>query len=61
MCCHFAASECEYVPVEGTVQELVAKEIMSYAHKKFPFVTDYQSIWRNKATLICGKEFENKL
>jgi len=24
MCCHFAASECKYIPIEGTVQELVA-------------------------------------
>lgn len=56
MCCHFAASECEYIPIEGTVQELVAKEIMTYAAKKFG-VQDYHSIWRTKAALVCGKEF----
>lgn len=56
MCCHFAASECEYIPIEGTVQELVAKEVMAYASKKFG-VQSYHSIWRTKASLICGKEF----
>lgn len=61
MCCHFASSECEYIPIENTVQELVAKEIMTYAKKKFPHVTDYHSIWRMKAALVNGDEFENKL
>jgi len=36
---------------------LVAKEVMSYAKKKFPHVTDYHSIWRAKACLINGEEF----
>lgn len=54
MCCHFAASECKYIPIDGTVQELVAKEIMSYASKKFGAVTDYHSIWRFKSSLVCG-------
>ena len=61
MCCHFAASECEYIPIEGTVQELVSKEIMTYASKKFPWLTDYHTIWRRKASLVCGQEFEGKL
>ncbi len=55
MCCHFAASECKYIDVKGQVQELVAKEIMSYASKKFPGVTDYNSIWKMKSQLITGK------
>jgi phytanoyl-CoA hydroxylase len=55
MCCHFAASECKYIDVKGQVQELVAKEIMSYARKKFPGVTDYNSIWKMKSQLITGK------
>lgn len=61
MCCHFASSECEYINIDGKVQELVAKEIMSYASKKFPHVTDYHSIWRMKAQLVHGEEFEGKL
>jgi phytanoyl-CoA hydroxylase len=61
MCCHFAASECKYINIEGQVQELVAKEIMSYATKKFPGVTDYSSIWKMKSQLVNGKEFPDCL
>ena len=61
MCCHFAASECEYFDVKGKVQELVAKQVMSYASKKFPGVTDYNSIWKMKAQLVYGEQFEDKL
>lgn len=43
------------------MQELVAKEIMSYAGKKFPGATDYASIWRMKSQLVAGKEFEDGL
>jgi phytanoyl-CoA hydroxylase len=60
-CCHFAASECEYIPIEGTVQEVVAKEVMSYISKLFPGVTDAHSIWRTKSRLVCGRTFEGKL
>lgn len=55
MCCHFAAAECKYIPIEGTVQELVAKEIMSYAHR-IADIPDYHTLWRLKAALVCGKE-----
>ena len=61
MCCHFASAECEYIPIEGTVQELVAKEVMSYAKAKFPFLVDYHSLWRNKSALVHGQDFEGKL
>lgn len=55
MCCHFAASNCKYINVEGKVQELVAKEIMSYITKIFPQATDYTSIWKMKSQLVAGK------
>ena len=61
MCCHFAASECTYLPVEGTVQELVAKEVMTYLGKKMKNNSanvdfkDYHSIWRFKSALITGQ------
>lgn len=55
MCCHFAASECKYFNVDGKVQELVAKEVMSYAKKKFPQVTQYNDIWRMKCQLVHGR------
>jgi hypothetical protein len=57
MCCHFAASECKYIPIEGTVQELVAKEIMSYASRIVPGgLPDYHTLWRLKAALVSGHE-----
>lgn len=61
MCCHFASSECKYENIDGKVQELVAKEVMSYASKKFPGITDYHSIWRMKSQLVAGQEFEDGL
>ena len=61
MCCHFASSECKYFDVKGKVQELVAKEVMSYASKKFPGVVDYNTIWKMKAQLVNGQEFEDCL
>jgi len=55
MCCHFASSECKYLPIEGTVQELVAKEVMSYSKKRFPGLDNYHDLWRFKSQLICGQ------
>ena len=67
MCCHFASSECKYIPIEGTVQELVAKEVMGYLKKKMekektavPF-SDYHSVWKFKSALVAGEEFEDCL
>lgn len=62
MCCHFAAAECKYIPIEGTVQELVAKEVMTYMYKKMKkekslngaTFNDYHSIWRFKSALVAG-------
>jgi len=64
MCCHFASSECQYIPIEGTVQELVGKEIMGYlgkrTTKKVAF-KDYYSIWRFKSSIVAGKSVEGGL
>lgn len=62
MCCHFAAAECKYFPIEGTVQELVAKEVMSYMAKKMKkekslngaTFNDYHAIWKFKSALVAG-------
>jgi len=64
MCCHFAAAECQYIPIEGTVQELVGKEIMGYLGKKLSAsVTfkDYHAIWRFKSALVAGEAVEGGL
>ena len=63
MCCHFAASECKYVPVEGTMQKMVTEEVMNYIKKKMakdktflagaPSI-DYQTVWKMKAVLVAG-------
>lgn len=62
MCCHFAAAECKYIPVEGTVQELVAKEIMSYSKlKNHAVITNYHDIWRFKSAIVAGDLVEGGL
>eukprot|EP00178_Gracilaria_changii_P015256 TRINITY_DN4273_c0_g1_i1.p1 TRINITY_DN4273_c0_g1~~TRINITY_DN4273_c0_g1_i1.p1 ORF type:complete len:101 (-),score=8.87 TRINITY_DN4273_c0_g1_i1:18-320(-) len=67
MCCHFASAECKYIPIEGTVQELVAKEVMGYLEKKMKKskqavdFKDYHSVWKFKSALVAGEEFENCL
>ena len=62
MCCHFAAAECKYIPVEGTVQELVAKEIMSYSKlKNHSVITSYHDIWRFKSAIVAGELVEGGL
>ncbi|KAH7973789.1 hypothetical protein HPB49_005300 [Dermacentor silvarum] len=34
--CHYAASECEYIDVEGSVQDPIAEEVLEIFHKRFP-------------------------
>ena len=63
MCCHFAASECKYVPIENAMQKMVTEEVLNYVRKKvksgknMPFSEDvnYQSIWKFKAVLVAGE------
>jgi len=40
--CHFAASECEYIDVKGTIQEKLAEEIMDVARKRGIEMDDYR-------------------
>lgn len=64
MCCHFADAACHYIDIKGTFHQEVADEIMGYARKKFKDrlgddnIT-FQDIWRGKARLVCGQEFDN--
>ena len=52
--CHYAASECEYIDLTGTVQEGFKKEIEGLA--KFKGVdVDIRDIWRIKSRLVCGE------
>jgi phytanoyl-CoA hydroxylase len=40
--CHFAASECQYIDVRGTLQEKLAEEILDVARKKGVQIDDYR-------------------
>ncbi|CAG4995533.1 unnamed protein product [Parnassius apollo] len=51
--CHYASGQCHYVPVEGTVQEPVAREIEAEARKK-NFHIDFVDFWRYKNRLVRG-------
>lgn len=63
MCCHFADSNCHYIDIKGTFHQEVADEVMGYAKKKFSKLAGdditYNDLWRGKARLVTGKEFEN--
>lgn len=57
--CHYAASECEYIDVTGTIQEDFKKEVEVLANKKFGLPPDQKidinDIWRLKSRLVCGE------
>jgi phytanoyl-CoA hydroxylase len=57
--CHFAASECHYIDVSGTVQDAFKQEVEQLAAKKFDLPKDKKidinDVWRMKSRLVCGK------
>ncbi len=57
--CHYAASECEYINVIGTLQEAFKIEVEQLANKKFGLSADQKldinDIWRMKSRLVCGE------
>jgi phytanoyl-CoA hydroxylase len=53
--CHYAASECEYIEVEGTLQENYKREVEEIAAKKAQSKIDLKDIWRFKSRLVCGE------
>jgi phytanoyl-CoA hydroxylase len=62
ICCHFASSECNYIDTKGTFHETLAKDIMSYAARKFgKNDMKYEDVWRFKARLIQGESVQNGL
>ncbi len=52
--CHFAAAECEYIDVRGTLQEVIKKEIEEVADKKFGIKVDMIDVWKFKSRLAAG-------
>jgi len=53
--CHYAAADCNYIDVKGTVQDAIAKEIVEIASKRYSIKDiDYADIWRLRSTLVRG-------
>jgi len=59
--CHYAAAECEYIDVAGTIQEQFKKEVEEIAERKAGQHVDVQDIWRLKSRLAAGVRFSSKL
>ena len=38
--CHYAASECDYIEVKGTIQEKLAEEVLEIARKRYKVQID---------------------
>ncbi|CAD5117938.1 unnamed protein product [Dimorphilus gyrociliatus] len=57
--CHYASSNCEYIDVEGTVQENIAKEVLEIASRRAGGQISgikYHDIWRFRARLVNGEK-----
>ncbi|XP_046390698.1 phytanoyl-CoA dioxygenase, peroxisomal-like [Ischnura elegans] len=52
--CHYAASECEYIDVRGTIQEEVAREVEDMAKMK-GLQIDFQDVWKYRSRLARGQ------
>jgi phytanoyl-CoA hydroxylase len=57
--CHYAASECQYFDVTGTIQEDFKNEVEKLAAKKFGLSKeekiDINDIWRLKSRVVHGE------
>lgn len=53
--CHYAASECHYIDVTGTIQEKFKDEVEQIANKRMNAKIDLKDIWRFKSRLVCGE------
>lgn len=52
--CHYAASECNYIDVTGTVQENFKNEVESIAKKKYDEAIELVEVWKLKSRLAHG-------
>ncbi|XP_037038461.1 phytanoyl-CoA dioxygenase, peroxisomal-like [Bradysia coprophila] len=53
--CHYAAGDCNYIDVTGTVQDAIAKEIKEIASKRYSIDNiDYTDIWRFRSSCVRG-------
>ncbi|XP_058800341.1 phytanoyl-CoA dioxygenase, peroxisomal-like [Phymastichus coffea] len=52
--CHYAAAECEYINVDGTLQESIKNEVLNVAKKRFGIDVDFADTWRLRSALVRG-------
>ncbi|XP_063983685.1 phytanoyl-CoA dioxygenase, peroxisomal-like [Diachasmimorpha longicaudata] len=53
--CHYAAAECNYIEVNGTVQENMAREVLEVAARRYPDIEiRLQDVWRFKSSIARG-------
>lgn len=55
--CHYASGDCNFVDVEGSVQELIKNEIEKVAKSKIGFDVSFYDTWRLKSRLIKGIKY----
>lgn len=54
--CHYAASECHFIDVEGTTQQNIADEVKEIAKRKTGFDVSFQDTWRFRSRLVIGQQ-----
>jgi len=52
--CHYAASDCHFINLAGTVSQSIKKEAEEYAMKRFGLEIDYIDMWKMRARLAKG-------
>ncbi|XP_071796217.1 phytanoyl-CoA dioxygenase, peroxisomal-like [Asterias amurensis] len=56
--CHYAAAECHYIDVQGTVQQNIADEVFQIVKRKYGDSIDlqYMDVWKFKGRLVHGHD-----
>ncbi|XP_011312026.1 phytanoyl-CoA dioxygenase, peroxisomal isoform X1 [Fopius arisanus] len=53
--CHYAAAECNYIEVAGTIQENIAKEVLEVTMRRLPGIEiRYEDVWKLKSSIARG-------
>ena len=53
--CHYAASECNYIDVTGTLQDAIKEEVQSVSIRKFGKKIDFNEVWKIKSRVASGE------
>ncbi|XP_069703083.1 phytanoyl-CoA dioxygenase, peroxisomal-like [Periplaneta americana] len=53
--CHYAASECHYIDVDGTTQENIAKEVEEMAARR-GLDLNFKNVWKYKGRHVRGRQ-----